>query len=79
MSKFEEYTATLPAHWASALINADPSGLSDEEEKELYSFLAANPEYSQPVGCSEESEFCHYHDGPGLPGDCLVYSYLRAL
>lgn len=74
----ETYTATLPALWASALINGDTSGFSDEEEREFDSFIAANPEYADPVGCSDEPEFTKYHDAPSvLACDCLVFTYLE--
>jgi len=31
MKKFEIVEYILPAHWASALINADPSGLGNSQ------------------------------------------------
>ena len=35
MNKIITESVELPAHWASALINDDRSGLSDKEEDEL--------------------------------------------
>jgi len=74
--KFTEYT--LPAFWASALINADYSGLSDEEEKALNAWLdAEKPGYC--VGCSESEEFCWRHDASdfALACDCLIFTFQR--
>lgn len=80
MSKFEEYTATLPAHWASALINGDTSGMSDDEELNFNSFIRCFPEYAEPVSCSDHAELTKYHDAPGvLACDCLTFTYLRVI
>lgn len=70
--KFTEYT--LPAHWASALINADTSGMTDEEEQELTQWLEAEkPGYC--VGCSDEAFFKWRNDATSLGGDCLTYAF----
>jgi len=37
--KFEEYTFTIGAHYLSALIDGDETGLSDAESEELASWL----------------------------------------
>jgi hypothetical protein len=50
-------TFTAPAHWASALINGDRSGMTDEDERELDEYLEANPEHGLPVSCSDYPEF----------------------
>lgn len=79
MAKLETYTAILPSHWASALINADPSGMTDEDEAELDRVLELNPEWAQPVGC-EDAGFRWIHDASPygvLAGDCCEYSYLK--
>ena len=70
--KFKKYT--LPAHWASALINADESGMSDSELNEINEWL----DYMKPgycVDCSDESEFRHRCDADVLPCDCLTYTF----
>lgn len=39
-------TYTLPAYWASALINGDYSGLEDGEEDEINAWLGDHPRLS---------------------------------
>lgn len=75
----ETYTAVLPSHWASALINGDRTGLTDEEEAELDRVLELHPEWYLPVTC-EEVGFRWHHDASPygvLAGDCCEYTYLR--
>jgi hypothetical protein len=65
---------TLPAHWASALINGDTSGMEDAEEREMDAWLA----HEKPgwcVGCTEEAEFCWSNDAGTLGGDCLTFTF----
>lgn len=72
-------SALLPSHWASALINGDRSGMSDEDEAELDRILELHPEWALPVGC-EEYGFTWWHDATRYgvrAGDCMIYSYLR--
>ena len=40
-----EYTYTIADHYLSALINADYSGLSDDEEIELNDFIKSMPKH----------------------------------
>ena len=71
-------TYVLPAHWASALINADESGMSDEESRALNDWLRdTNAGYC--VDCSDESEFRHTHDADeyALAGDCLTFTFTK--
>jgi len=70
----------LPAYWASALINGDLSGLSDEDEKQLEAFTSwmVNTHGSCiAVDCSEdEGNFMRYHDGtPHGVLACNVLTY----
>lgn len=65
-------TVTLPAYWASALINNDMSGLSNTEYQLLDRWLTANPEYGDCLSCSDES-FTQRYDG--LLTDCLEYVF----
>ncbi len=70
MTTIETFAYTLPAHWASALINDDYSGLEDEDEQQLTDWLhAAQPGYC--VGCSDSPEFCIDNAAGTLPCDCL--------
>lgn len=70
-------TITLPAFLASALINGDVSGLSDEDSDWLMKAL----EYvgaGRVVSCAEETHFSRYCDLPGfrLGADMLEYTVL---
>ena len=72
-------TIDLPAHWASALINGDKSGLTTSEETELNNFLNSYPEYESPQCCSEVAtigEF-RFNGKTALICDLLEYEYLR--
>ncbi len=69
-------TYTLPAHWASALINDDESGMDDDEISAMNAWL----EYAKPgycIDCGEETFFCKWHDAIGysLAGDCLEFTF----
>lgn len=79
MNRFETYTYTAPAIWASYWINADPSGLSDAEIAEADAAFAKIVEMRpgagpHPVDCSE-SEF-RWNPDFGVPGDTCVYTFL---
>jgi hypothetical protein len=77
--RIETGTVLLPAYWASALINDDYSGLSDEEEDAIERFLIEYKEW-YVADCSEESEFVIFHDARKygvLAGDCLTYTLIR--
>lgn len=66
-------TYSLPAHWATALINADTSGLSDSEEQELNTWLEdVKPGYC--VGCNEEPYFGRFG---GMGCDLLEYQFIK--
>jgi len=65
---------TLPASWASALVNGDVSGLEDSEAAQIDAWLESeNPGYC--VGCSDESHFSWGNAANNLGGDCLVYTF----
>jgi hypothetical protein len=49
--KFDSFTA--PAYWASALVNDDRTGLSDDEESAMNEWLEAN-DIGYVVDCSHE-------------------------
>ena len=51
--KLKLETVILPAHWASALINSDCTGLEDEEEAELDAWVADNPHLGQALDVGE--------------------------
>ncbi len=69
----EQIIYSLPAHWAPALINADRSGLSLDEEQDLNDFIRdEHPGYC--IGCSEEPYFGRYG---GLGCDMLDYTFIK--
>jgi len=58
-------TFELPSFWASALINGDASGLSDEDEKKLDAFTDfMTEEYGScwAIDCTNDPHFKRYHD-----------------
>ena len=62
-----------PAHWASALVNGDYSGLTDQDKQELRNFLEReNLSAGSCVACSEHS-FTGKFDG--LLTELLEYTF----
>lgn len=79
-SEFEENhdIFILPAHFACALINADESGLDEEETQLLRDFVQENCS-GLCVGCSDDQFFTHYHDMPGIgAADCKEFYFERS-
>ena len=74
-------TFQLPAHWAAALINADPSGLDEDDNAALDAFTDwMMREYNQcwPIDCDDEPQFMRYHDAAKygvLACHTLTYSF----
>jgi len=77
--RMEQYE--LPAHWASALINGDDSGLEEEdlialEKFERYMALVYKQCWCVDVG--EETWFSNYHDATKfgvLPCDVALFTF----
>lgn len=63
-------TYTLPACWASALINNDYSGL---DEAEIYELEYETRALGSCLDCSEEVEITRYK---GLITECLQYTFV---
>lgn len=74
--KLETETYTLPAYWASYLINGDASGIDDEEQAACDSFLESIPGWICS-DCGNESFFSHCNDAGTLAGDCLEYTFFK--
>jgi hypothetical protein len=73
----ETLTYKLPAHWASALINGDYSGLEEQDEEQLMRVIAGE-NLPDPIDCSDEPEFLKYHDAQPygvLACDCLTFTF----
>ena len=75
--KMQIETYSLPAYWASYLINGDSSGMEDTEQAECDAFLSGLPYGWSCVDVSEESDFRHSNDAGTLAGDCADYSFIR--
>ena len=77
--KIETYT--LPAYWATALINDDTSHFKYEDEKPFQAFCAymlSKHGNNWPLDCSKEPQFMTYHDARRfgvLACDVLNYTF----
>jgi hypothetical protein len=72
MTELTRYT--LPAHWADPLLNGDSSGMTDEDEAELFEWLNS----ARPGGCvgvEGEPEFRPFNDADTLAGECLTFYF----
>ena len=80
--KYETIDYTLPAYWASALINGDYSGMADSELETIEWFcLDVIAEHGNAFFSTNDGEpsFITYHDAKYLgvlAADCLTYSIL---
>lgn len=65
-------TYTLPAYWASYLINGDHSGLDPKDKLEADDWLRdhGNPRI---LTCSDEASFAASNDANHMGGDVLDY------
>jgi hypothetical protein len=69
-------TYRIPAYYASALVNDDWSGLTDEDEKELRGWL----ETEQPGYCcmpDGDAFFAHSNDINRLGSDCYDVTFIK--
>ena len=67
---------TLPAHWASALINGDFSGLDADDDAAVRYWLDTEPDIGgDALSCTDEPEFRAFHDADGLACDCLTFTF----
>jgi len=60
-----------PAHWASAFINGDTSGLEDDDLAEFEAWCEANPELTNVVGCGEDTFIGRFN---GLQCELVEYT-----
>lgn len=68
-------TYTLPAYWASYLINGDASGMEDAEVAEVDSWLTAHPKLGACLDVSEGEEFAWRNDANSLGGDVAEFTF----
>lgn len=67
---------TLPAYWASAIINGDFSGLQPGEAADVQYWLDTEPDIGgDALSCTDEEEFVHYHDAGDFACMCLTFSF----
>jgi hypothetical protein len=68
----------LPSFWASALVNGDESGLSDEEIDAIDAWLN-HMNLGSCVDVSSEEFFSSQHDARFyvLPCDCLEFTFIK--
>ena len=67
----------LPAHWASALVNNDFSGVDDTEAEQINAWLIEEKP-GACLTCSGEASFAWHHDAEYigvLAGNCLLYTF----
>lgn len=76
MKTLQQTTRTLPAYWASYLINGDDSGLTNELERSKIDDFLHREGLPMPVSCSDESYFKWGNDASDLGGDVLEYTFL---
>jgi hypothetical protein len=70
------FLRSIPAYWASYLINDDASGLEAGEEEQIDAWLAREG-LPSPVSCGDEAGFSRWNDAhTGLAGDVLDYTFL---
>jgi hypothetical protein len=74
-ANLEPVTYTLPAYWASYLINGDASGLEPADKAAADAFLARE-NLPGPVDCGEQYFSRHNDAGTGLAGDVCDYTFL---
>jgi hypothetical protein len=70
MLKITIETVTLPAHWASVLINGDCTGTTNNEERTINAWIRDNPHLSI-VSCNESAELTQFE---GVLTACLEYT-----
>ena len=74
-------TFQLPDFWASALINGDTSGLSNEDKQALEAFTNSMiKDYGSclAIDCTDEPHFSKFHDASSfgvLACDVLEFSF----
>jgi len=70
--KLNTVSYTLPADWASYLVNGDASGLSDAEQKEVDAFCDG---LGFCIDCSNENEFSWRNDANNLGGPVADFTF----
>lgn len=72
--KLQYVTYTLPAYWASYLINGDVSG--GREIRAAADAFMHKHQLPAPVSCSDESWFAKSNDAGTIAGDVMEFFFL---
>ena len=75
MTKLLTETYTLPAHWASYLINGDDTGLEFWESLEIVHWLKGRPWLGECLDCKNEEEFSWKNDANDLGGSTAEFTF----
>lgn len=67
-------TFTLPAFWASYLINGDDSDLTERDKRIIDSFVDVN-ELLDCINCSDAEWFAHENDATFESGNVKEYTF----
>ena len=77
MTKIATNTYTLPAYWASYLVNGDASGITDDERAEIDAFCEGLGTCS---GTTDEPEYFQRHnDANRVGGNVLDFIFFTVL
>lgn len=71
----EEKERTLPAHWASYLINGDASGMGDDEIADIDRYVKLQG-LASCTSVGDETWFAQRNDAGGLGGDVATFTFL---
>lgn len=75
--KFDSYTYTISAHFLSAIINGDETGLDDDESDSLSDFLSNLPASNGHWDCDDADSFDFARcDVMGLMSAVVVCQYM---
>lgn len=65
--KLNTETYSLPAYWASYLVNGDASSMEEAEQAQCDRFVA-DKGLGGCLNCSDESSFSRFHDAQYITG-----------
>jgi len=77
--RIETKTFTLPAYWASTLINGDSSGISDADDQDIMDWLEeTGKEYPAFYcsGCGPMYWFSWHNDANNLGGNVMEFTFI---
>lgn len=75
MAKLLTETYTLPAYWASYLINGDDSGMEFHESLDISAWLGAHPWLGECLDVKNEEEFSWENDANDLGGSVADFVF----